>query len=364
LAKENLTEIRIMNAASRSRTASLPIKLGLVGAACVSAAYLLRQNRRIDFRGKTVAITGGSRGLGLELARGFAAEGANIVLLARDRRQLSEAENDIKAAGVQVTALSCDVADRAQVRQTMDRIIGEFGVDVLINNAGIIQVGPYEQMEVKDFADAMDTHFWGPLHIIQAVVDHMKHKGGGRIVNITSIGGKIALPHLVPYVASKFALVGLSEALRTELLKDRIYVTTVVPGLMRTGSHVNALFKGQHEKEFALFSIANACPILSISSEFAARQIIEACRYGVAEVVLGSQARFGRLLNVTFPNVVAAMLSVAARFLPAPSGSEGNRLRRGWQSRSALAPALLTRPADRVVRRNLENFQPPPMEQN
>ena len=89
----------------------------------------------------------------------------------------------------------------------------------------------------------------------------MKRRGGGRIINIASIGGKIAVPHLLPYVASKFALVGLSEGLRAELARDRIYVTTVSPGLMRTGSHLNALFKGQHKKEFALFSVANASPL-------------------------------------------------------------------------------------------------------
>src|SRR4029434_5355216 len=108
-----------------------------------------------------------------------------------------------------------------------------------------------------------------------------KRQGHGRIVNIASIGAKIAFPHLLPYTASKFALAGLSEGLRTELAQDGIYVTTVSPGLMRTGSHVNALFKGQQRKEFALFSAANAW--ISTSSTRAARQIVEACRYGSSE---------------------------------------------------------------------------------
>jgi short-subunit dehydrogenase len=314
----------------------------------------------MDFRGKTVMITGGSRGLGLELARGFAAEGANLVLLARDKRQLAEAERDLQLAGVRVTALSCDVTDHDQAAKTVSSVTADSGIDVLINNAGVIQVGPYEHMEIKDFEEAMATHFWGPLYLTLSVLEHMKHRGGGRIVNVASIGGKIAVPHLLPYVASKFALVGLSEALRAEVARYGIYVTTVSPGLMRTGSHLNALFKGQYQKEFALFSLANASPLLSVSSQSAARQIIEACRYGIAELVIGPQARFARFVNGVFPSFVGAVLGTVARALPGPAASEGARPRRGWQSRSVLAPRLLTLPADRAARRNREKLRPAP----
>jgi short-subunit dehydrogenase len=338
----------------------LPIKLGLIGAAAAAAAYMARQRRRMDFSGKTIVITGGSRGLGLELARGFAGEGANIVLLARDRQQLTEAEREIKRIGVRVASISCDVANQEDVQNAVASITAELGIDVLINNAGIIQVGPYEHMQVKDFADAMNAHFWGPLYLTQAVVPHVKRQGSGRIVNIASIGGKIAVPHLLPYVASKFALVGFSEGLRAELVKDGIYVTTVSPGLMRTGSHVNALFKGQHKKEYALFSIANASPALSVDSEYAARQIIEVCRYGDAQLVVGPQARLARLLNGLVPTFVGGALGLVGRALPAPAPTDGDRLRRGWQSRSALAPPLLTGPADRAVSRNRERLQPAP----
>jgi short-subunit dehydrogenase len=351
-----------MRSTSRSNF-SLPTKLALIGVAGAAAAYVARQRRRIDFAGKTVVITGGSRGLGLELARAFANEGANIALLARDREQLAEAEREIRRAGVRVVTISCDVTKQEEVQNAIDTVVAQLGgVDVLVNNAGIIQVGPFEHMQLKDFADAMNAHFWGSLYLVQAVVPHMKRQRGGRIVNIASIGGKIAVPHMLPYVASKFALVGLSEGLRAELAKEHIYVTTVSPGLMRTGSHVNALFKGQHKKEFALFSIANASPALSVSSERAARQMIEACRYGVAQLVISPQARLARLLNGLVPTFVGEALSLAGRVLPAPAASDGDRLRRGWQSRSALAPPLLTRPADRATGRNHERLQPPPPE--
>jgi len=299
---------------------------------------------------------GASGGWGLELARRFAAEGAKVVLLARERDELRNVANEFIHGGGTVTALECDVRKSDEVKKTVADVLERHGgIDVLINNAGIIQVGPMEHMKKEDFIDAMDVHFWGPLHLMQEVIPHMKNRGAGRIVNIASIGGKVAVPHLLPYVASKFALVGLSEGLRAELAKDGIYVTTVCPGLMRTGSHLNALFKGDHEKEFALFSIANAFPLFSTSSEKAARQIIEACRYGRAELFITPQARLLHLVNSVFPGLVAESLSLVNRALPGARDARGDILKRGWESRSRLAPSFLTRRSDRAAARNKEH---------
>src|SRR5204863_2185868 len=159
-------------------------------------------------------------------------------------------------------------------------------IDVLVDNAGIIQVGPLETMTQEDFRRAMNTHFWGPLNTTLAVLPEMRRRKTGRIVNISSIGGKISIPHLVPYSASKFALVGLSEGLRAELAKDGISVTTVCPGLMTTGSPRNAFFKGQNQAEYAWFSISDALPGVAMNAEAAARAIIRACKRGDAEIVL------------------------------------------------------------------------------
>src|SRR5690606_26305399 len=111
--------------------------------------------------------------------------------------------------------------------------------DVLVNNAGVIQVGPLEHMRLEDFRETMDVHFYAPLVASLAARPYLADRGGGRIVNITSIGGRLAFPHLSAYNASKHAAVGLSESLRAELMKDGILVTTVIPGLMRTGSPRN-----------------------------------------------------------------------------------------------------------------------------
>jgi short-subunit dehydrogenase len=338
---------------------SLCARLTLGGMALFAAARAARafsrRQRAIDFNGKVVLISGASRGLGLELARGFAAEGADLVLLARDRNKLEDSATELKRFGVNVEMLGVDVGDRMQVRDAMNTLrSGRRAIDVLVNNAGTIQVGPLENMELEDYETAMRVHFWGPLYLMQELIPDMQKRSEGRIVNIASIGGKVAVPHLLPYAASKFALVGLSEGMRAELLRSGIYVTTVCPGLMRTGSHFNAYFKGQHRKEYALFAIANASPLLSTASSQAARQIIEACRYGDPELVITPQARLLRLVNSLFPNVVAESLALVGRLLPASPGHNGDTAKRGVDSRSPMAPSVLTHLSDRAAARNNE----------
>src|SRR5262245_53928635 len=142
---------------------------------------------------------------------------------------------------------------------------------------------------------------------------------GGLSILLPS-AAKLQYPTCCLIRRAKFALAGLSEGMRTELAKDGILVTTVCPGLMRTGSHFNAYFKGQQKKEFALFSMANAFPLLSTSSDRAARQIIEACRYGTSQLVITPQARLLRTINGVFPAIVAEALSFACRLLPGPNG--------------------------------------------
>src|SRR5205085_5737710 len=139
-------------------------------------------------------------------------------------------------------------------------------------NAGIIGVGPIQTMTLADFEEAMKINFWSAVYTIEAVLRDMIRRGSGRIVNITSIGGKISVPHLLPYCASKFALVGLSEGLHAELTQQGIVVTTVCPGMMRTGSPRNAEFKGRHRAEYAWFSIGGSLPLISIDSHVAAKR--------------------------------------------------------------------------------------------
>ena len=219
-----------------------------------------------------------------------------------------------------------------------DEVLAKTGrLDVLVNNAGIIQVGPLDHMSPGDFEEAMGVHFWGPLHTTLAAVAAMRNQGGGRIVNVSSIGGRIGVPHLAPYCASKFALTGFSESVRAELARDRIYVTTVLPGLMRTGSPFNAWFKGRHREEFTWFAISDSLPLASISPERAARQIISACRYGDAELIITTQAKMAVLARSAAPELFAQTMALINQLLPGPATRSGDVAREGRESESDVA---------------------------
>src|SRR5438477_9287722 len=229
----------------------------------------------------------GSRGLGLILARQISSEGGKVALLARDADELERAKAELTLCGGEVLAVQCDLLEGSQIQAAVAEVLACHGkIDVLFNNAGIIQVGPVENMQQQDFERAMSVHFWAPLLLIMEVLPAMRARRCGRIINICSIGGKVAVPHLVPYCASKFALTGLSDALRAELARDNIYVTTVCPGLMRTGSPRNAFFKGQHRAEYTLFKLSDSTPLAAMDASRAARRIVLACQRGQSEVNL------------------------------------------------------------------------------
>jgi NAD(P)-dependent dehydrogenase (short-subunit alcohol dehydrogenase family) len=314
-----------------------------------------RSQPPFDFRGRVVAITGGSRGLGLILARQFAAEGAKLALLARDPATLDRARAELVASGAEVLALPCDVGDRRAIEAAIEVIVSHYGqLDVLVNNAGLIQAGPLAAMTLDDFEQALAVHFWGPLYATYAVIPTMQRQGGGRIVNIASVGGRVAVPHLAPYSASKFALVGLSDALRAELAQEGIMVTTVSPGLMRTGSPRNASFKGRHREEYRWFAILDALPFTSIAADTAARQIVEACRSGTSELTISWQARAAALANTLAPRLTARLISGTNRILPGIDPHGDNSARPGRESESALAPSALTRLSDAAAQANNE----------
>jgi NAD(P)-dependent dehydrogenase (short-subunit alcohol dehydrogenase family) len=330
-----------------------------LGAVSVGALLVARAWRRpaYDFSAKSVVITGGSRGLGLVLARELAAEGARLTLAARDQTELQRAAEDIRSRhpDAEILTAVADVRTRNDAERAIEYAVERYGrVDVLVNNAGIVQVGPLDHMKQADFEDAMNTHFWGPLYTSLAALPHMRRQGEGRIVNIASIGGKIAVPHMLPYCASKFALVGLSDGLRIELLRENILVTTVCPGLMRTGSPVNAMFKGKRPQEYAWFAISDSLPLTSINAERAARQIVAACRRGDAELVITVQANVAVLARALAPELFQDAMAAMAGLLPGPAGPEGDTARPGSESESAWVPSKLTAPTYRAAEANNE----------
>ncbi len=315
---------------------------------------VIRRINEYDLRGKSVLVTGGSRGLGLVLARECVHQGARVAICARDQQELEQARQDLLERGGKVIAIPCDLTSQAEVERMVQSVQSQFGkIDVLINNAGIITVAPAEEMTISDYEEAMKVNFWASLYTANAVLPAMRDRRQGRIVNIASIGSKISVPHLLPYSASKFALYGWSLGLRSELAKDDIIVTTICPGLMRTGSPRNATFKGQHRAEYAWFSVADSLPFVAMGAERAARQILTACKRGEAEAVLSLPAKVAATLNSLFPNITADFLGIVTRLLPGPGGI-GTQGVRGEDSESALSPSILTTMGDKAAVRNNE----------
>jgi len=331
-----------------------------LAAAGLGAWWLYRTLSRpsYSFRGKNAFITGGSRGLGLLMARELALRGARLSLCARRDEELDAAREELPRSGVAVETIHCDVTDQAQVADCVRQAREFFGpVDVLINNAGIINVAPMEEMRLDDFERAMKTHFYGALYMTMEVLPEMKRRQQGRIINISSLGGKVAVPHMLPYTASKFALTGFSEGLRNECRKDGIYVLTVCPSPMRTGSHIQAEFKGQHELEYAWFAGLCGLPGFSVSGESAARSILDACARGDAELIIGLPGQVAVLLNGLSPELMAMMNELVNQLLPGPGGI-GTQAAKGYDSRGALPAAVTTLP-DRAALRNNETNQDP-----
>jgi NAD(P)-dependent dehydrogenase (short-subunit alcohol dehydrogenase family) len=295
--------------------------------------------REMDLEGRVVIITGGSRGLGFLLAREFLRQGAKVAICARDDEELFRAERELVAeTGAQVLAYRCDVSDPTQVEQFVNLVSRRLGApDVLVNNAGVIEVGPLESMEHDDFRQAMDVMFWGVLNPTLAVLPYMREKHSGRIVNITSIGGLVSVPHLLAYCSAKFAATGFSEGLRAELAGTGIRVTTVSPGVMRTGSHVNAQYKGHGRAEFRWFSVGAGAPVISMDAERAARQIVRAAKRGEAQRILSLPATVLARLHGVAPGLTTGIASLANRMLPSDGVSSrpfrGADLERSLDSR-------------------------------
>lgn len=316
----------------------------LAGAGAFWGAGVLRRRcRRIDLDDRVVLITGASSGHGLILARLAAARGARLVLGARSLDRLRAAEPELRAGGARdLLSVAADVGDEGQARGLVDQALARHGrIDVLINNAGIIEVGPLDTLTVQDFAEVMRTNFWGAVYTTLAALPAMKAAGFGRIGNVVSVGGKVAAPHLLPYTASKFALTGFTQGLRAELSRDNILVTGLYPATMRTGGHTHALFKGNRESEYTWFALADSLPVLSTSAESVARRFLDAICDGEAEVRAGWPTHLGVLLHALLPNETAELLALVNRVLPASDGRPSAAVR--GEDLTGAAAAVLDR---------------------
>lgn len=331
------------------------MRKGLALAAVAGAIRLMRM-RSYRWEGRVVLIAGGSRGLGLLLARRFGRKGARLVLAARNEGELLEARRMLADEGIEADVIAADVADQAQAFSMVDRAVALHGrLDVLVNAASIISVGPLGAMSLDDLRSAMDVNFWGTVYTCWAALPHMRR--GARIVNITSIGGEIAVPHLLPYSCGKFAAAGFSEGLQAEVARHGVRVVTVAPWLMRTGSARHALVKGRKTAEAALFNLVASLPLLTVDAGRAADRIVRATERGERFVTVGGLGKAARIIHALAPGLAGAGLTAAARVLPsAPRGSATQPPSTAHEHPSFWTRSPLTTLGRRAEVRNNETF--------
>ena len=300
-------------------------KIGLSTGILLAASGLKRAlQSKINLRNKVVLITG-SRGLGLALAYEFGQRGARFALCARDAEELRRACDGLSREGIEAVPFPCDVTNRSEIEPLIESVVQRFGrLDILVNNAREIQVGPVQALQRSDFEHAMNLMFWAPVDLTFAALPQMKKQGGGHIINITSIGGRVSVPHLLPYSCAKFALVGFSTGLATELSSCGIRVLTVVPGLMRTGSYLKAKFKGAAKQEFAWFGLLGNLPGFSVSAGYAAGCIRRALETGRHVCTVSLPAKILIACEALIPDTMRSVLAGANRVL-LPEGNSAGR---------------------------------------
>lgn len=238
----------------------------------------------MELRGRIAVITGASSGIGRALALALAREGTHLALAARRADRLAEVAALCQAAGVRALPVACDIADRAQAVALIDRTAGEFGgLDILINNAGVGLMGGVADLDLELLERVVRTNLYGPLYAIQAAVPHLRRRGGGMIVNVSSVVGLRSLPYTGGYCATKHALNAISDSLRVELRDSGIQVVSVYPGSTETEFGDARL--GQRPRGLRLH------PGGRVSAETAAAAIVRGMRAGRRDVFVRGKDR-------------------------------------------------------------------------
>jgi NAD(P)-dependent dehydrogenase (short-subunit alcohol dehydrogenase family) len=302
-----------------------------VGGTLLTAAAINALRTTPIAPGSVVLVTGGSRGLGLAIASRFAQRPVRLVLASRNLAELQQAQSKLLADHPHLRPedfylVACDLSSRQECERLIREAIAQFGrVDILVNNAGIIDVGPLESQPVEAFERALQVNLLAALYTTLAALPHLRAQAplaGSRraaIVNIASIGGKLAVPHMLPYSTAKFGLVGFSEGLHAELRHKGIRVTTVCPGLMRTGGEAHANFLGDIEAEKRWFMFAAKTPIISSTARHAANKIYNAVLHSRAEITISPQAWLAARFAGLFPETLQLANALANQYvLPKP----------------------------------------------
>lgn len=284
-------------------------------------------------------VVGASRGLGLLIAGQLLERGYHVVIAARDEDALRRAR-DLLGSPDRTASYVCDVTDRAAVAAMVQWCEDRAPLDVVITVAGIIQVGPAELMTLDQFDRAIATMTVGPINVAWTALPAMRARGRGRIGTVTSVGGMVGAPHMLPYVAAKFGAVGFSDGLAAELAGTGVTATTIVPGLMRTGSPEQAMFMGNAPAEFAWFGTAASLPLVSMDADRAAARIVSAVLRGAPIVVLTPMAWLAIRVRGLLPGTTTRLMGVVKRLLPKATGVPGEETR-GSEARPRLKSPLV-----------------------
>jgi NAD(P)-dependent dehydrogenase (short-subunit alcohol dehydrogenase family) len=308
----------------RGRPTAMIVAHWVFGRTLARAYRALRPAPRAPLQGRVAVVCGGSRGLGRALSQELLRQGARVAICGRDPRSLENTREWLTLSGGRVFAQVCDLRSEEQTLEFFRDVERELGpVDILVANAASILVAPIETLSPADFDSAMREIFGTATRAVLTALPGMQARGSGTIALITSIGGKVGVPHLAPYSAAKFAAVGFAEALGAEVSKDGVRILNVVPGLMRTGSHAHATFRGKPERELGWFGVGAVTPLLSIDAERAARRVVRAIIDGDRHLTLTPAARLATALHDFMPGVWFTLSALAGRLLPrAPEGGE------------------------------------------
>lgn len=313
-------------------------------------------------------VAGASRGLGLQLSAELLRRGWVVYGCARDARELRKAQIILRReVGEEVASRfvtsECDVRDADAVSAWVDQAAKRSGrVDAAFHVAGVIQVGPLESITMEHLHEAVDTMLWGPVHLSLSLIPTLREQGHGRVGIISSVGGLVSVPHLLPYSVAKFGAVGLAEGLFAELSGSGVTVTSVTPGLMRTGGHARARFVGDSVADYAWFAPMASLPLVSISVERAARRIVDGVLRGSPTVELTPLTIVGRRVHGVAPATTIRVMGRVSRLLPrgprrahdssGSPGVEGRVARRDVDSRLVKVLSVL---GDRAARRHNED---------
>lgn len=338
---------------------------GSASSACSCDADLMNESVNMapieGFSDTSIAlVAGASRGLGFLIAGELARRGYHVAICSRDQEALDGAAHQLREQGAVVTARECDISDAVAVEQLIDDIESTIGpIQVAVCVAGIIEVGPFDSLTREHFEQAIGTMLWGPINVALPLAKRMKLRHHGRIGIVSSIGGMVGVPHLLPYSTAKFGAFGFSQGLRSELSGSGVSVTSVVPGLMRVGSHLRAQFSGNQPKEYTWFAIGASTPGLSINADRAAARITDGVLRGRGMVLLTPLAKIGVRVHGIAPSLTAAAIGRVGRLLPGPAQTATATID-GQDAESRIAPRArrilrtVTILGERAAQRNRE----------